>query len=181
MRALILAIASLGISCAGATSNVPTTTYEAGDAPYFDHSIDFVESPAIVEGEWRGAFEQRVLRADLIAAVRVQSSVAEVVQRRAALRLMVRVLERFKGASGKEIELRVEDEQPGYATVEDSEDRIVREPWIAFIKWENVGGGKAPVPHWHLSPDTAAVRAKIEYLLSTPPPDPATQVEVIEP
>jgi len=186
VRALVLAIASIalvvcgGIGCAASTANGPTTAYRASDAPLFDHSVDFVETPVIVEGEWRGEFEQRVVRADLIAAVRVQSSVAEIVQRHSAFRITVRVYDRFKGQSSKEIELRVDDEQPSYATVEDYEQRILRDPWIAFIKWEASNAGDGPVPHWHLSPDTPEVRAKIDYLLSTPPPDPNTQVEVIE-
>jgi hypothetical protein len=176
-----VAIAFWGLGCAGTTPNVPATAYRASDAPLFDHSIDFVDKPAIVEGEWRGAFEQRVARADLIAAVRVQSSIAEIVKRRSALRITVRVRERFKGESIKEIELRVEDDQPSYATVEDHEDRLLRDPWVAFIKWEVLEGASAPVPHWHLSPDTPDVRKKIDYLLRSPPPDSHTEVEVIEP
>lgn len=181
MRALFLAIASLGVGCAGATPTVPATTYQASDAPFFDHSVDFVRSPAIVEGEWRGAFEQRVARADLVAAVRVKSSISEVVQRSSALRITVRVDEKLKGTSDDEIELRVDDDQPSHAVVEDHQQELLRDPWIAFVKWEGVGGGGSPVPHWHLSPDTPKVRAKIDYLLSIPPPDPNTQVEVIEP
>ena len=178
-----MAIASLGVGCAGATSNVspPATAYRPSDAPLFDHSVDFVERPAIVEGEWRGTFEKRVARADLIAAVRVQSLVAEIVQRRAALRITVRVQERFTGASDEEIELRVADDQPSYVTVEDNEKRILRRPWVAFIKWEDTEGRDGPVPHWHLSPDTPEVRAKVDHLLAAPPSDPNTQVEVIEP
>ena len=181
MRALILvAIACGGIGCARGAANVPATAYQPTDARLFDHSVDFVETPVIVEGEWRGAFEQRVVRADLIAAVRVESSVAETVKRQSALRIAVRVTDRLKGESTRNIELRVDDTQASFSTVEDHEQRILNERWIAFIKWEAVEGA-APIPHWHLSPDTAEVRAKIDYLLSSPPPDPNTQVEVIAP
>lgn len=159
---------------------MPRTAFLPSDALLFDHSVDFVENPVIVEG-WRGEFARRVDRADLVAAVRVMSSVAEVVKRSSALRITVRVDERFKGDSGRDIELRVGDDQPSYSTVEDSERRILRDPWVVFIKWETVDGLPNPVPRWHLSPDTPEVRAKINYLLSAPPPDPNTEVEVIEP
>jgi hypothetical protein len=184
VRLLVLVLAALscwGIGCSRGATNVPTTAFLPTDAPLFDHSVDFVEAPVIVEGGWRGEFERRVDRADLVAAVRATSSVAEVVKRSSALRITVRVDERFKGASDRDIELRVDDDQPSFGTVEDSEQRILRDPWIVFIKWETVEGESDLVPRWHLSPDTPEVRAKIDYLLSAPPPDPNTQVEVIEP
>jgi hypothetical protein len=180
MRALIAAIACWGIGCAGAASNVPATDFRASDAALFDNSVDLVAKPAIVEGE-HGAFDRRVARADLIASIRMQSLHSELIKRRSAYRLTARVKDRLKGTSSKELELRVSDDEPGHRTVELNEDRLLHEPFIAFIKWEADPQSPELIAHWHLSPDSEAVRDKIDYVLSRPPPDPHTEVEVVEP
>lgn len=179
MRALIAAIACWGIGCAGAASNVPITDFRASDAALFDNSVDLVADPVIVEGE-HGAFERRVARADLVASIRVQSLHSEFVKRRSAYRLTVKVKDRLKGSSTRELELRVSDDEPGHRSVELNEDRLLHEPFIAFIKWEADPASSEPNAHWHLSPDSEAVRDKIEWVLRRPPPDPHTEVEVVE-
>ena len=181
MRALITAIACWGIGCAGATPNAPPVGYRASDAALFDQSLDLVSDPVIVEGQWGGAFERRVARADVIAAVRTDSLVNEVVKRQAAYRLSVEVKEHLKGGSAREILLQVSDQEPGYRSVEDNEDRLLHDGFIAFIKWEAQQGSDGPHAHWHLSPDSLAVRRKIEHVLRLPAPDPNTQVEVVGP
>ena len=40
---------------------------------------------------------------------------------------------------------------------------------------------KELIVHWHLSPDSDAVRDKINYVLRRPATDPHTEVEVVEP
>ncbi len=145
----------------------------------FDRTVDLVAEPPIVEGEW-SVFDYRVARADLVASVRVQSLHSEMVRRREAYRLVVKVKERLKGESSRELELRVSDEEPGYRSVALYEDRLLHEPFIAFVKWEVVPESSTPVAHWHLSPDSPAVRDKIDYGLRSPAPDPHTEVEVLE-
>lgn len=180
MRALIAVVAALGLGCGGAVSNTPTTAFRASDAELFDNAVDLVAKPAIVEGEWGGAFERRVARADVVAAVRAQSLSGELVRRRAAYRIEVEVTSWLKGSSTRELVLRVSDDEDGYRTVQVNEDRLLHDSFIAFIKWE-ANSGPEPVTHWHLSPDSSGVRQKIEYVLRRPPPDPHTQVEVVEP
>jgi hypothetical protein len=180
VRLLIAAIACWGVGCGGAAPNLPATDFRASDASLFDSAVDLVASPVIVEGE-HGAFERRVGRADLVASIRVRSLHSELVKRRAAYRLDIRVDDRLKGASARELELRVSDDEPGYRTVEVNEDRLLNDPFIAFIKWEADAATSTLVPHWHLSPDSEAVRDKIDYVLRHPAPDPHTEVEVIAP
>lgn len=177
----MVAIACWGIGCSATSVSAPATQYTASDAVLFDKSVDLVWDPIIVEGEWGGAFERRIARADLIAAVRAESIVTEVVKRRAAYRITVRVGQRLKGDSPDELVLRVRDDEPGHPTVEDSEDQILHEGFIAFVKWEDREGANERIPHWHLSPDSPAVRAKIEHGLRRPDSDPNTQVEVVAP
>lgn len=180
MRVLIAAIACWGIGCAAAALNVPATDFRTADALLFDNSVDLVASPVIVEGE-SGAFERRVVRADLVVAIRVQSLHSEFVKRRSAYRLTVKVKDRLKGASSKELELRVADDEPGYRSVEVNEDRLLGDSFIAFVKWEADPTSSEPIAHWHLSPDSEAVRDKVDYVLRRPAPDPHTEVEVVEP
>lgn len=181
VRVLIAAIACWGIGCAGAASNAPVTDFRASDVELFDNSVDLVAAPVIVEGEWGGAFERRVGRADVIAAIRVQSLSSEFVKRRSAYRLNAKVKDRLKGESTKELVLRVSDDQAGHRSVQANEDRLLHDSFIAFIKWEADPDSPEPIAHWHLSPDSGAVRDKIEYVLRRPPPDPHTEVEVVEP
>ena len=181
MRVLIAAIACWGLGCAGASSNAPASDFRPSDVALFDNSVDLVEAPVIVEGEWSGTFERRVNRADLIAVVRVDSLSSDLVKRRSAYRLTVRVRDRLKGSSSKEITLRVQNDEPGYHTVRVNEDRLLLDPFVAFVKWEVTTGSPEQVAHWHLSPDSAAVRDKIDFLLRQPVRDARTEVEVVEP
>ena len=181
MRALVLAIACWGVGCAGGSSNAPASEFQSSDVSLFDNSVDLVEAPVIVEGEWSGAFERRVGRADLIAVVAVESLSSDLVKRRSAYRLTVRVEERLKGSSSGGIVLRVRDDEPGYHSVRVNEDWLLHHPSVAFIKWETDPGSPELLAHWHLSPDSDAVRDKIEFLLRQPAKDPHTEVEVLEP
>jgi hypothetical protein len=181
VRVLIAAIACWGIiGCAGAASNVTLTAFRASDVSLFDNAVDLVASPVIVEGE-SGAFADRVGRADLIASIRLQSLHSELIKRRSAYRLTVKVKDWLKGASTKELELRVADDEPGYRSVEVNEDRLLHDAFIAFVKWEAEPGSSELIAHWHLSPDSPAVREKIDYVLRRPATEPQTEVEVVEP
>jgi hypothetical protein len=160
---------------------VPTTDFQSSDVSLFDNAVDLVEAPVIVEGEWSGAFERRVGRADLIAVVQVDSLSSDLVKRRSAYRITVRVSDRLKGSSSKEIVLRVRDDEPGYKSVRVNEDRLLHNPFVAFVKWEADSASPELIAHWHLSPDSDAVRDKIEFFLRQPVRDSHTEVEVVEP
>ena len=181
MRALIVAIACWGVGCAGTSSNISTTDFQTSDDSLFDNAVDLVEAPVIVEGEWSGAFERRVGRADLIAVTHVESLSSDLVKRRSAYRLTVRVRDRLKGSAAKELVLRVQDDEPGYHTVRVNEDRLLHDPFVAFIKWEADPESSELIAHWHLSPDSDAVRDKVDFFLRQPVRDPHTEVEVVEP
>ena len=172
MRNLTAALACLGIACAGAAANTVVTDYRVSDAELFDNSVDLIAAPVIVEGEWSGVFERRVHRADLIAEVRTQSLSSELIKRRSAYRLDVKVKDRLKGSSARELALRVSDEERGYRTVQVNEDRLLEESFIAFIKWESDPTSPDLIAHWHLSPDSDAVREKVKYWLRHRPPEP---------
>ncbi|MFZ1864310.1 MAG: hypothetical protein WAU39_08825 [Polyangiales bacterium] len=170
MRVLIVFIACCTIQCAGTASNSPGSEFRASDAALFDDAVDLVDAPLMIEGT-RGTFERRVARADLIAVVRVESLSSDLVRRRSAYRLAVRIEDRLKGGSARELVLRVEDDEPGYHTVQVNEDRLLRDSFIAFVKWETDAGSSEPVSHWHLSPASDAARDQVQIFLRKPVPD----------
>lgn len=180
MRVLIAVIACWGIGCAGAASNMPVTDFRPSDADLFDNAVDLVEVPVIVEGDWSGAFERRVQRADLVAVVRIESLSNDFVSRRAAYRLTLKVKKRLKGSSSRELVLRVGDEERGYETVEANEDRLLHNPFVAFIKWEVDPESNDLVTHWHLSPDSDEVREKVDFSLRQPAQGSQSQVEAAQ-
>ena len=180
VRALTAAIACWGIGCAAAAVNAPATEYRASDAQLFEGAVDLVETPVIIESEWGGTFERRVGRADLIAVVRVQSLTSDFIKRRTTYRLHVKVRRRLKGESTKELVLKVTDEEPGFESVRVHEDRILENQLVAFIKWEADPASPELIAHWHLSPDSDAVRDKVEFFLRQPARDSHTEVEVVQ-
>ncbi|NNE20806.1 MAG: hypothetical protein HKN10_20240 [Myxococcales bacterium] len=181
MRVLIAAIACWGLGCAAASSNMPAPDFRPSDAPLFDNAVDLVEAPVIVEGEWTGAFERRVGRADLISVVRVSSLSSDFVSRRSSYRLTVKAKNRLKGSSPKELVLRVGDDEPGYETVRVNEDRLLEGSFVVFVKWAADPESPEPIARWHLSPNSDAVREKIDYFLRHPMKDVPTEVELSGP
>ncbi len=160
---------------------MPAPDFRPSDAPLFDNAVDLVDAPAIVEGGWTSALERRVGRADLIAAVRVDSLSSDFVSRKSSYRLTVRMKNRLKGSSPKELVLRVGDDEPGYETVRVNEDRLLQSPFVVFVKWAADPESSEPIARWHLSPGSDAVRERIDYFLRHPMKDERTEVEVVEP
>lgn len=178
MRILAMGVVFALLGCARGSSSVPTVEFAAEDQLLFDNAVDLVDKPVIVESEWRGEFERRVTRADIIAGVKIESLSSDEDRRGASYRLTARVADRLKGKSVRELILRVHDDDPGFQSVRTNEDRLLRDPFIAFVKWEYDPEFDRPVPRWHLSPDSAAVRDKVAFFLSTLSRDDRTQVEV---
>ncbi len=181
MRVLMMGVVCALSGCAKGPPAVSTVEFTAEDERVFDNSVDLVDKPAIVESEWRGGFERRVTRADVIAAVKVEALSADEDRRGAGYRLTVRVVDRLKGRSARELVLRVQDDELGFRTVRANEDRLLRDPFIVFIKWQSDPEFDGPVARWHLSPDSPEVRDKVAFFLNPPSRDDRTQVEALGP
>lgn len=181
VRVLTMTLVCALLGCAGSGSTVPVVEFAPEDELLFDDSVDLVDKPAIVEGEWRGDFERRVTRADVIAVVRIQSLSSDEDRRGSGYRLTARVIEVIKGESNRELILRVRDDEPGFRSVRVNEDRLLRDSFVAFVKWQRDPESERFMPRWHLSPDSPAVRDKVAFFSSPPPGDDQTQVEVLAP
>ncbi len=181
MRVLLVVLAVWAVGCGTTSYNLPDHDFLAADAALFDDAVDSMEAPVIVKGA-PGTFDRRVERADLVAVVRVESLSSDLVRRQSAYRLAVRIDERLKGAFEGDLLLRVEDDQPGYETVRAHEDRLLRDPFLAFVKWESdPGSEEPPIAHWHLSPASAASVDRARQLLDRSASDADTEAEVLSP
>ncbi|MGD8316128.1 MAG: hypothetical protein PVH21_09820 [Myxococcales bacterium] len=180
MRLLVALLSCCAIQCAGASSNAPETEFRESDLDLFDDAVDLVENPLVIES-MQGAFERRVARADLIAIVRVESLSSDFIRRRSAYRLAVRIEQRLKGSAPAEMVLRVEADQPGYRTVQKHEDLLLRNAFIAFVKWEPHSADAEPVNHWHLSPASNVALDQVQLVLSKPAADGQTKIEAQKP
>ncbi|MDH3625225.1 MAG: hypothetical protein OES69_05305 [Myxococcales bacterium] len=181
MRVLAMGVVCALLGCARGSSTVPTVEFAAEDEFLFDNSVDLVDKPAIVESEWRGKFERRVTRADVIAVIKIESLSSDEDRRGSSYRLTARVIDGLKGRSNRELILRAHDDEPGFQSVRVNEDRLLRDPFVAFVKWKNDAEADQPLPRWHLSPDSPEVRDKVVFFLSPPSGDDRTQVEVLGP
>ena len=181
VRVVAMGVVCAVLGCARGSSTVPTAEFAPEDQLLFDNSVDLVDKPVIVEGEWRGEFERRVTRADIIAVVKIESLSSDEDPRGSSYRLTAKVIDRVKGKSHRELVLRAHDDEPGFRSVRVNEDRLLGDSFVAFIKWEDDPESEQLVPRWHLSPDSRAVRDKVAFFLNPPPGDDRTQVEVLEP
>jgi hypothetical protein len=111
----------------------------------------------------------------------VDSLSSDFVSRRSSYRLTIKVKNRLKGSSPKELVLRVGDDEPGYETVRVNEDRLLEGSFVVFLKWAATPESSKPIARWHLSPDSDAVREKIDFFLRHPMKDVRTEVELVEP
>ncbi|MGB5810742.1 MAG: hypothetical protein WBG86_09445 [Polyangiales bacterium] len=179
MGALWICVASA--ACAGGATTAAGVEFTPDDAQAFDNAVDFIDKPAIVESEWRGDFESRVTRSDGIAIIRVTSISGDKDRRGSGYRLTVEVTEVLEGALPTEIVLRVHDDEPGFRSVQANEDRLLGGSFVTFVKWQANEGSGGPIPRWHLSPNSAAVREKVRFFSNPPPGDDRTQVEVVSP
>ena len=161
-----LALLLVATGCGGSTKSVVVVDFKPGDEEIFDNAIDLVADPAIVEGAWSGDFERRVDRADVIAVVEIETLSSDIdLDRRATYRLSAKLSETIKGKSVRDLVLRVRDDQPGFDTVRANEERLLRDRFVAFIKWQRGAASGERMPRWHLSPASSRVKNKVAFLL----------------
>ena len=181
VRLWAIAAVGVAIGCARGGSESSTVDLTPEDESAFDNGVDFVERPAIVESEWRGAFERRVTGSDAIAVIEVEALNWDEDFRGGGYRITGKVTDRVKGSVGREIVLRVRDGERGYRSVQAYEDRLLGSSFVVFVKWMRDPDSGSAVPRWHLSPDSPHVRDKVTFFLQVPKGDARTSVQVVPP
>jgi hypothetical protein len=183
MRHVLTALLFLTVACGGAKTTTVVTPLTPEQAKAFDHGIDFVTTLEGLEGRWRDDWDQdlqvRVSSADLIAAVTVRTLRTDTdPTQRVTYRLVAHVDRELVGEQGdKELELAVNDAQPGYLSVRENMTRIADKQYVAYVK-RGPDGGDA----WHLSPASDQVlsetESKITQLMRAPKKDSGERVIV---
>jgi len=183
MRHVLTALLLLTVACGGAKTNAVVAPLTPEQTKAFDHGIDFVTTLEGLEGRWRDDWDQdlqvRVGSADLVATVTVRTLRTDTdPTQRVTYRLVARVDRELVGEqSGKEIELAVNDAQPGYLSVRENMGRIADKQYVAYVK-RGPDGGDA----WHLSPASEQVlretESKITQLMRAPKKDTGERVIV---
>jgi hypothetical protein len=167
----VLAAAVALVACGASRPNArPTSKFTERHAEVFDDGVDLVADPEALGGRWRDQWsselDRRVRAADLIALVKVHTLRTDVdLERQSTYRLLVEIQKEILGrAPEKEISLSVEEGQRGFNTIKGKEERILNQPFIAFIKWYRTANDEV-APHWHLAPASEPVLARTKWLV----------------
>lgn len=168
--ALVFATAAWTTACGGPPPAPTGHPFSADDRRTFEDGVDFVADPTALEGRWRQEWsddlQARIGAADAVAKVTVHTLRTDVDPgRRTTYRLIVGVDERLLGELPSELTLTSAEDEEGYRTIEGNDRRLLQQPFVLFLKWEQVTPDAEAAPHFHLSPATDAVAQRVAYLL----------------
>lgn len=181
--ALVLSLSSAALTsaCGGGGNQVRVSSpFTEEHAKYFEDGLDYVADPSSLEDRWRDQWQadmdRRIEFSDLIARVKVATVRSSWDLDRTMLQLDLAVKQLLRGEDPPQsIAVSVREGDVGYPSVKSNEARLLNADYIVFVKWYVNDLGR-PVPHWHLAPDSDAVRAlvaaRVELLNTpaTPPP-----------
>lgn len=140
------------------------------DRLYFGEGIDLVNDPEALEGRWREDWarelDQRIRRTDVVAYVRIRTVRTDTdLDRRMTFRLYPEHERLLLGRLPDTLILSAKQGDAGFVAIRNNEQRLLNEPFVLFIKWEQPEGASEPTPRWHLSPASEPVTTRVEYLL----------------
>lgn len=172
VRGALCVVVLLAAGCGGSGAMRVSSPFNQELAAYFDDAVDFIAAPDRLEGrwadEWMAETQQRVRSADLITRVRVETLHSDQdPEQRTSYRIVVRARgEPLQGEipEGGRFELRVRDDAPGYATVQDNERRLAQGEHLAFVKWYEDELGQVR-GHFHLSPASTRVIRRVQRMV----------------
>jgi hypothetical protein len=166
-------------ACGGATPQVRVSSpFTEEHAKYFEDGVDLVKDPTSLDGRWRDEWQadldRRVGLSDLIARVKVSTVRSIWDLDHTVLQLDLTVQEQLHGTSaGESLVVSVREGDVGFPSVKTNQARLLNADYLVFVKWY-VGDVGRPVAHWHLAPDTDAIRglvtSRVALLHQAPPP-----------
>lgn len=168
---------AMALGCGGSavTAAAVTSPFTDEHAQVFDNGLDLVRDPQALEGTWLSTWEsdidRRVGWSDVVALVTVRTLRTDLdLDRRQTYRLIARVDRVLYGENvGEELELRVQQGQAGYRSIEESERRLLDQQFLVFVKWadeEDSQQGHIVRARWHLSPATDGVANRARLMLT---------------
>jgi hypothetical protein len=158
-------------ACGGSKQGKPTVTSEFGvrEAQLFEDGVDLIEDPSGLEGQWRDDWEndlnERISKSDLIASGTVTTLRTDVdLEKRTSYRVVFAVEHVFKGEkTAPELTLVSIAGAGGYASIERDREHMLNQKLVAFVKYAEApqGSGAEVISHFHLSPPSDVVLARI--------------------
>jgi hypothetical protein len=154
-------------ACGGAVEHVRASSpFTDQHARFFEDGLDFVGDPQTLEGpwldEWQAELQERVALSDLIARVKVTAVRSSRDRERTMLQLDLEIREIVHGANPSDVvPVSAHEGDQGFPSVRSSETQLLNAEYLLFVKWYVDETGQV-LPHWHLSPDTDAVRTKVQ-------------------
>ncbi len=149
---MVLGVFVAGCAAAPLQAHAPLSVQEQA---LFEHGIDWISSPTALQGQWKEQWDEelrrRVRDADLIATCVVSTLRTDTDHdQRMVHRMSVKLNESYKGEfDTRDIELKVSDDQPGFASVDASKDRVLDRSFVVFVRWAPNARGKVQA-HFHL-------------------------------
>jgi hypothetical protein len=158
-------------SCAGTVPGPEVTSpFTARDEQLFDDGVDLMEDPDALHGQWREDWEHelsgRFERSDAIVEGEVVAVHAdENPDKRVNFRVVMNVRKVHRGHLGAgvtEVALTSREGAVGYRSVASNPQRILRLPFVAFMKYVEESG--RPTAHFHITPPSVALRRGLATL-----------------
>ena len=152
--------------CGGSAGGIkPSSPFTDEHARLFDDGVDLVSEPDKQPGrwgdDWRADLEGRMAESDAVAVGTVTTVHTDVnLDGKTSYRVVLDVDETPRGPlPSDELSLRSSEDAQGYPTMQANRERILNRRMIAFIKWYRGADGTAA--HWHISPASEQVAARV--------------------
>lgn len=184
--ALVLAPSASIAGCgSAATQGKPQVTSPFGvrEAQLFEDGVDLIETPEGLEGQWRNDWEndlnERISASDLIASGTVTTLRADVdLEKRTSYRVVFAVERVFKGQKpASELMLVTTAGAGGYGSIERDRQHMLGRSMVVFLKYAAGPEGQGVVSHFHLSPPSNTVLARIREFEAQKEPNRVIVVE----
>ena len=167
----LTSLASFATACAGSVPGPEVTSpFTVEDEQLFDDGLDLMEDPDALHGQWRADWEQeltgRLERSDAIVEGEVVAVHADQnPDKRVNYRVVLSVRKVHRGHLGEgvsEVALISREGQVGYRSIAGNPQRILRLPFVAFMKYVEAPG--RPFAHFHMTPPSIALRRGLSSL-----------------
>lgn len=156
------------VGCSSSRAQIrPTSPFTPQLARIFDDSVDYVQDVEGLGGrvaaEWESQIDSLSRTSDLIAEATIETVVLGTdVDGTRSYRLTAVITNPLVGQvpEDRRVALRVSEGQVGFNTVAGKEARLQSGHYLLFVKWYTDGAGEVQA-HWHLSPRTDALLARV--------------------